>query len=252
MDWGLVFWTTALLIPLVLLVRKAHSGLQELFLLLTDHDAAAIYLFQILLFPGVVLHESSHYVAAKILGVRVRKISLRPELRGQRVQMGAVVMDRPDFIRALFIGLAPLITGCVAVVLIGHRVFDVGRVIEAATAGDSASLVEAVRVAYGVNDAWIWLYLIFAISNAMLPSESDRESLMPVVAFIALGLAVIVAAGWSSMLLANLAQPIEATLSLLLIAFGITVFVDTGFVGLIALLKLVLGAVTQRRLENEI
>jgi hypothetical protein len=252
MDWGLLLWTVALLLPLVLLVRKAHAGVQELFLLLTDNSAAAVYLFQILLLPGVVLHESSHYVAAVILGVRVRRVSLRPEVKGKRVQMGAVVMDKPDFVRGLAIGLAPLISGCLAVVLIGHHVFNVGNVIEAATAADTARLIEAVRVAYSVDDAWIWLYLIFAISNAMLPSESDREALIPVVTFVALGLATVVAAGWSSKLLSDLVQPVEAALSLLLIAFGITVFVDTGFVALIALLRTALGALKQRRFENEI
>ena len=252
MDWGLVFWTIALLAPLVLLVRKAHVGLQELFLLLTDHQTVAIYLFQILLLPGVALHELSHYLVARILGVRVRRVSLRPEMRGQRIQMGAVVMDRPDFVRGLLIGLAPLISGCSAVILIGHHVFDVGAVIEAATASDSHGMIEAVRVAYGVNDAWIWLYLIFAVSNAMLPSEADRESLLPMIAFIAVVVAVVVVVGWGPELLSNLVQPVEAAMSLMLVAFGITIFVDAVFVGLIALLRVSISALTQRRLETRI
>ena len=252
MDWELLFWTFALLVPLAWLVRKAHAGLQELFFLLTDHKTAAVYLFQILLLPGVALHEFSHYLAARLLRVRVRKLSLRPEMRGQRIQMGAVVMDRPDFVRGLLIGLAPLISGSIAVVLIGHHIFDVGTVIEAATGSDSRRLIDAVRVSYAVNDAWIWLYLIFAISNAMLPSESDRESLVPMVAFIAVVVMIVIVAGWGPELLFSLAEPVEAALSLLMVAFGITVVVDAIFLGLIWLLRALISMLTQRRMENEI
>ena len=89
----------ALLVPLVWVVRQVHEGLQELFFLLTEHPTVAAYLFQILLLPGVLLHELSHLVVAKLLGVRVRRVSLQPKVRGKKIQMGAVTMDRPDFLR---------------------------------------------------------------------------------------------------------------------------------------------------------
>lgn len=251
MDWTLIFWTLLLLIPLLWLVRQVHHGLQELFFLLTAHKTVAIYLFQILLLPGVILHEFSHYLTARLLGVRVRKVSLQPVVQSDKIQMGAVVIDRADFIRGLLIGLAPLVLGSIAVVLIGQQVFDVSKVIDAARAGDSRGLIEAIRTAFGVNDAWIWLYLIFAISNAMLPSESDRESLWPVVAFITLIAIVAAVAGWGADLISSLAAPAETALSLLLVAFGITLFVDALFFGVITLLKESISLLTGRRLEKE-
>ena len=41
-------------------------------------------------------------------------------------------------------------------------------------------------------------------------------------------------------------------MSLMLVAFGITIFVDAVFVGLIALLRVSISALTQRRLETRI
>ena len=251
MDWSLVFWTLVLLVPLLWFVRQVHAGLQELFFLLTDHKAAAIYLFQILLLPGVFLHELSHYLAAKLLGVRVRQVSLQPQVRGEKIQMGAIVMDKPDFIRGLLIGIAPLLLGSVIVVLIGQHVFDVGAVIEAARASDSRRLIEAIRATFTVTDAWIWLYLIFAVSNAMLPSESDRETLWPMAAFIGLIVAIAAVAGWGPELISRLAEPVETALSLLLVAFGITLFVDVIFVGVIWLLRGLFSLLTGRRLEKK-
>jgi hypothetical protein len=251
MDWGLLFWTLLMLGPLLWLVRQVHRGLHGLVLLLTGNEIVALYLYQVLMLPGVALHEFSHYLAASLLGVRVHSLSLRPDVRGQKIQMGAVVMDKPDFIRGLIIGLAPLVMGSAVVILIGYHVFDVGATIEAARSGDSSGILETIRLAFGVNDAWIWLYLIFAISNAMLPSESDRESLWPMVLFAVLIVVLAVLAGWGPDLMQRLSVPMETFLSLLLIAFGITLFVDAIFVGAMALVRESFSIVTGRRLEKE-
>jgi hypothetical protein len=250
MDWGLIVWTVALLPPLLWLVRQVHQGLQELFFILSGDKATAVYLFQVLMLPGVVLHESSHYLTARLLRVRVRRFSLSPKIQGQKVQMGAVVMDKPEFVRGVLIGLAPLVVGSIAVVLVGQRLFDVRAVIDAAKASDLATIVRAIQEAFTVNDAWIWLYLIFAISNAMLPSESDRESLLPMIIFVAVIAGLVVLAGWGPQLLNSLATPIEAALGLLLVAFGATLFVDVIFVGIIWFLRGAASRITGRRLDR--
>ena len=102
-----------------------------------------------------------------------------------------------------------------------------------------------------MNDAWIWLYLIFAISNALLPSESDRESLWPMAAFITLLAVVAALAGWGPDLISSLAKPVETAMSLLLVVFGITVFVDAIFLGVITLLRGSISLLTGRKLEQE-
>lgn len=251
MDWGLLFWTIALLGPLWWFVRQVHQRVHELAWLLTGHEGVALYLYQILLFPGVALHEFSHYLAASLLGVRVRNVSLRPNVQGQKVQMGAVEIDRPDFVRALLIGLAPLVVGSVVVVLIGQHIFDVGAVIEAARANDSRNMIEALRAAFRVPDAWIWFYLIFAVSNAMLPSESDREALRPMILFITVIVGGAALAGYGSTLVAGLAEPMETALGLLLVAFSITLFVDAIFVGVILLLREFVSMATGRGLKKK-
>ena len=251
MDSRILFGTVLLLGPLLWFVRRVHEGLQELAFLLTGHRLVTVYLYQILLLPGVALHEFSHYLAASLLGVRVHNVSLRPYVQGDKIQMGAVVTEKPDFVRGLFVGLAPLVLGSIVVVLIGQHVFDVGAVIQAARDGDSGGMIEAVWGAFGVHDAWIWLYLIFAISNAMLPSASDRESLWPMLVFVALIVGIIVLAGRGPDLVSRLAEPVEKALSLLLVAFGITLFVDAIFVGALTLLTGAVGLLTGRKLEKE-
>jgi hypothetical protein len=250
MDSNLIFWTILLLGPLVWLVRQVNIGLHKLAFVLTGHETARLYLYHILLLPGTALHELSHLLAANLLGVNVHSISLRPKLQGDQLQMGAVSIDQTDIIRWLLIGMAPLLGGSIAVVLIGQHIFDVGAVVEAARANDSQGIIEAVRAAFEVNDAWIWFYLIFAISNTMLPSESDRASLGPAVAFFALLLGFIVVIGQGPTLIASLAEPVEVALSLLLLTFGITLFVDVIFIVVIWLLTGLVGMLLGRRVER--
>jgi hypothetical protein len=250
MNWEPIVFTLLLFLPLLWLVRKVHEGLQETFLILTGHKAIAIYLFQILLLPGVILHELSHLLVARLLGVRIRKVSLQPQVQGEKIQMGAVVMDKPDFFRGLLIGLAPLILGSATVVLIGHYVFDVNTVIDAAKANDGHGLTRAVRAAFEAHDAWIWLYLIFAVSNAMLPSESDREAVWPMVAFFTIITGGVALAGWGPALLSSLSEPAETALSLLSVAFGITLCVDLIFAVVILLLRGSASLLTGRTLEK--
>ena len=85
MNWGLILWTLLLLGPLLWLVQRVHQELQALFFLLTNHRAVAVYLFQILLLPGVILHELSHFLAASLLGVRVRHFFFCFEIQGEKI-----------------------------------------------------------------------------------------------------------------------------------------------------------------------
>ena len=54
--------------PLLLLQRALHREIQVVFLLITRRPEITVALFSLLFFPGVLLHEGSHYLMAKILG----------------------------------------------------------------------------------------------------------------------------------------------------------------------------------------
>jgi hypothetical protein len=145
-----------------------------------------------------------------------------------------------------------LVLGSTVIVLIGNSVFEVSAVIQATDANGMKGMFEAIRAAFGVNDAWIWLYAIFAISNAMLPSESDRESLWPVAIFVALIGAITIFAGLGPTLLSGLAIALEKASGVLVIAFSITLFVDVIFVAIIWLLRAAASYLTGRRLDRSL
>lgn len=92
-----------------------------------------------------------------------------------------------------------------------------------------------------VTNVLVWLYLIFAVSNAMMPSRSDRHA-WPAFALIMGVVALVVGfLGRNTGLLDNLAQPVAVLFGYLGTAFSIAIAVDLLCIGLIALAEWVLG-----------
>jgi hypothetical protein len=222
---------------LLLVERWTHRHLQGTMLLLTGDPEVAVLLYALPLLPGIFLHELSHALAAVLLGVRVGRISIRPKLAGQRVQLGFVPVEKTDAVRASLIGLAPLLAGSAATLLIGYWVFDLGTLGVALAAGDWANLAPGLLSALGASDAWLWAYVIFAVGNTMLPSRADRQAWTPVIIFLLLIGVLVWAAGLGPALVEGLADPVTTALRWLATMCALTIAVDLPFMLLIALVE---------------
>src|SRR3972149_1644635 len=107
-----LMWLLLVLGPLIFVQRKLHRESQAVFLLLTRHKEISLALFSLLFFPGVLLHEMSHYITARLLGVKTGRFSLLPTpLPDGRLRLGFVEAESVDFVRDALIGAAPLLTG---------------------------------------------------------------------------------------------------------------------------------------------
>src|SRR5512145_1635811 len=106
------FWFVLMLIPLTYLQRFLHREIQAVFLILTRNPQLTMGIFQFIFLPGVVLHEGSHYVMAKILRVPTGRFSILPKpMPDGRLQLGYVETAHADIVRDSMIGAAPLIIG---------------------------------------------------------------------------------------------------------------------------------------------
>lgn len=224
-------WFILTLVPLVFLQRLLHREIQVIILILTRSKALTIGLFSVIFFPGVVLHELSHFLMAKLLHVRTGRFSLIPRpLPGGKLQMGYVETEATDVFRDSLIGLAPLIAGSVFVSYAGINQLRLDVLWDVWQAGNLNLFYQAIQTLPAVQDFYVWLYLIFAVSSTMLPSEADSHAWLPLGIWIAglLGLAVFAGAG--SWMLTNLAPMLDDFLKVASVLFGASAILHLIFI----------------------
>lgn len=188
-NFGLGLWLLASVILVGWLQSRVTRHAQLILLLLIRNEHAALLAFQLLFLPGVALHEASHWIVARFLGLRDLEISLWPQRqRDGSVRLGYVKTEQMNFARAAFVGTAPLVAGIVLVSLISARL-GLGRLWTAAAAAEAIQLRTLLADVWLRPDLWLWVYLLFACSNTMLPSASDRRAL-PAAAAVLGGLAL--------------------------------------------------------------
>jgi len=134
-----------------------------------------------------------------------------------------------DPVRASLIGVAPLVGGTLVILLIGYLVLDIDELRWLLEGQGSQALLDGVGQLMQVPDFWLWLYLIFSISNAMLPSPSDMDTVRPVLIFLgAVAVVVLVVVGVPAIPAAAVAG-VNRLAGYLATAFGLTLAVDLVF-----------------------
>ena len=211
---------------MIYLQRFLQREIQAIFLLITRQPEISVALFSLLFFPGVLLHEVSHFLMARLLGVRTGRFSIIPKkLEGGRLQLGYVETAKTDFFRDALIGVAPLLTGGIFVAYAGVSRLGLNTLWLNLTQGQLNAINQAIKSIVVRPDFWLWFYLIFAVSSTMLPSASDRRAWVPLlVVFLGLvGLILLVGAGpW---LLTRLGSTLMAAIDAVFMVFGITVII---------------------------
>lgn len=209
--------------PFLLLQRSLHRETQVVFLLLTRRPELAIALFSILLFPGVVLHELSHWLMARLLGVRTGRVSLLPRSMGDgRLQLGFVETAPADPLRDALVGAAPLLVGGAFVAYAGMARLGLAGLWQQVLAGGLEALPVLLPEVYNQSDFWIWFYLAFAISSTMTPSAADRRAWLPVLVGLALLVGLSLLAGAGPWITQNLALPLIRVIQSVTAVFAIS------------------------------
>jgi hypothetical protein len=232
-------WVAITLPALLLMQRWIHRHLHGLAFLLTGNQNWAVILYAIVLFPGVLLHELSHWIAATILRVRTGSFSILPKTGPDGViQLGYVEYYKTRSvgpIRESLIGSAPLISGTAVVLLIAFRIFDVNGLAEAIQTSEVNRLANALAALFATDDFLVWLYLLFAVSNAMMPSASDRRAWPAFAVIMLLFALVLFILGLQDDLVDTLAGPAATVFGHLGLAYSMTIGVDIIFMAFIYL-----------------
>jgi hypothetical protein len=231
-------WLLLILLPLVLLERWIHRHLQGLWLLLLRDADMALVMYSLMMLPGVLLHEGSHWVAATLLGVRAGRFSVVPQrMPNGTLRLGYVETAHADPVREALIGAAPLIAGVAAIVFVGYSRLGVGSAGAALGRGDLLGTLAALQAMGDRPDFWLWVYLLFTVANSMLPSASDRRAWGPVLFGIAGLTGLLVYAGLGPALFDSLSGALQAAASTLAAGFTLTVALNLIIMPLLAVVE---------------
>ncbi len=150
-----------------LLAGLLAARLQTLVLVVTRSAHSASMAYDLVVFPGVVVHEAAHLLAALVLRVRILRADLFRFRRAGDSRQGEVIVERVDPLRMSLIGAAPLLLG-IPLVLWLLSMLPVPPL------GLQWDVVPG-RVSREPLH-WLGLYLVWAIANTMFPSSSDRAA----------------------------------------------------------------------------
>ncbi len=225
-NWSAFLFLVILLIPLLYLQRLMQREIQAVFLLITRQPEISIALFSLLFLPGVLLHELSHFILAKILDVPTGRFSIIPrKLEGGRIQLGFVETASTDFVRDALIGAAPLVTGIVFVALVGVSRLGFNLLWDNLVKGQMSMLNPTLASMVDHPDFWLWFYLVFTVSSTMLPSASDRRAWLPLILVLVFLLAVILLVGAGPWLLSAVGSTLKSAIDAITMALGTTVLI---------------------------
>lgn len=209
-----------MLLPLVYLQRFLHREIQMVIYFITRNEDLAIIIYSILFLPGVFLHEASHYLMAKVLGVRTGKFSVIPQLMDKgRLRMGYVETMRTDVLRDSLIGLAPLIAGTLFVAYASIVKLQINTLWEVFQNSQWNLFFMGLGLLNNIPDFYLWFYLTFAVSSTMMPSESDRHSWMPLGIWIVVLFSLAILSGAGAWMINNIAPSLDNFLNSIALLF---------------------------------
>ncbi|TAH50807.1 MAG: RIP metalloprotease [Chloroflexota bacterium] len=229
---------------MLFLQRWLQQHIQGLTYAVTGNPGCAVRALFLVLLPGVVLHEFSHWLVANLVGVRTGRVSIGlGKMRGKHFSLGSVTVEKSDPLRESLIGVAPFIFGILAVWALMGLGFGLW------SPQSVSQVLETLGAVIRDPLTWVALYFVFAVSTSMIPSESDREPWGVIIAiFAGIGLLALVL-GWSPNITPELLQWGQQVLSTLIFVFGIIVVVNGTLAILIFLFEWGFGTVTSRRVR---
>jgi hypothetical protein len=140
--------------------------------------------------------------------------------------LGSVTVHSSGPIIDSLIGVAPFVAGTVVLLAVSYLVLDVTALGAAWEAQGWRGFLASAEAMPKTPDFWVWLYVIFAVSNAMMPSESDRRAWMLAGLYVAGVLVIAWLLGAFSFLSPVLWDNALGALQVLTLAFLFTVILN--------------------------
>ena len=210
------------LVPFLVMRRLLYVELLRLLYGFTRDLLTAHKVHFLLVFPGVLLHELSHFLAFRLMGVHCR-LHLGVKMQGNTAVYGSVEFYESDVsaFKHFISGIAPLVTGLIAISLLSIYLMGLPS-INSLAAGEAD--IQLAAIWQNAKTFWFWLalYLTFAVSSEMVPSPSDRRYWIHLGVILVVLILIAVLTQTTQWLLANLYPYVDGLLRLVGVTFLIS------------------------------
>lgn len=222
---------------LYLVTVQLTSRLYGLFFLVSSSQKLALGMLSLILLPGTIVHEMSHFFMATILRVPTGKMSIFPEaLEKGKVRAGKLEIGECDPFRKTIIGIAPIIIGLTIIYLVGMFFFP---------------SFQLPTTNYQLITTIICLYFLLTISSTMFSSPKDLESLIIVLPIISILFLFLYFIGLRITLTGNILTILENIIKKLNSALIITIVTDFGIVVICTLFIQLFQRILKRNLVEK-
>lgn len=224
-----------------------HQHIFKVGWLITKSFQTTTILYYTFFLPGVFLHELSYWLAAGILNVHAKGSIQWPEPQEiAELDLSFVEISRNITpVKLALITLAPIAAGLFSVWFIANNILNFSAFFNTLSTGELTDVATAFRGLASAPDFWLWIYLLFTISNTMIPKLSNLRGLR--VILIAMGVAVvflfIIGAG-NQVIFGTLAEPVSQALGVLTGTFAIIILINLFFVVVLGTIEAIIERIT--------
>lgn len=229
------------------LERWLHQHIFKVGWLVTKSFQTTTILYYTFFLPGVFLHEISYWLAAGILNVHAKSSIQWPEAQEiAELKLSFVELARNvSPFRLGLISLAPIIAGLTFVWFISTNLLDFSGFFALVGTGNLSDISEAVRRLTSAPDFWLWIYILFTISNTMIARLSDLRGLgvILIIAGVAIAALFVIGVG-NEVVVGVFAVSVADALYMLAGTLGIIIFIDLIFVAILGTIEAIIERIT--------
>jgi hypothetical protein len=225
--------------------RWLHQHIFKVGWLLSKNFQTTTILYYTFFLPGIALHEISYWLMAGILNVRADRAISWPEAQeiGQLNLNFVKLAKNVPSVKLAIITLTPLVAGLLAIWHIANNILNVGGFLTAFSSGQ-ADLGTAFTQLSSAPDFWLWCYIIFTVSNTMIPNVKDLGGLKIILAILAVVIVGLFWIGVGDEVLSQTLNSITNGLSALNGVFAVMIAVNLTATGVLGLAESIIERIT--------
>jgi hypothetical protein len=242
-------WFTLIVIltPLIAAERWIHQHLYGVGYLLTKDEEAATTIYYLIFFPGVFIHEFVQYMLAGILNIKIKEIHPRPQRQENgTLRYDFVTIDKTTRVKAMIMGGVPFLIGAGLVWYISTELLNLTEIPVALASGRLTEVGSAISTAVNTPDFWLWFFLLFSLSNGIIPTKEDRAGWGLIAGALGIFSVLLIIIGSGEVLVETLVGPVSDALVQVNTALALILMID-----LFAILVLGITEDTLERIRGE-